>query len=73
MYQGNFNVVCCYCGEMFAVAAGDDWPNDVFDESDNLERTCSGCGKKISIEVNAIWSYSPDKQSSDELNDVDED
>lgn len=70
MYS-NFNVTCCYCGYYFSLIPDENYPDELFDESQHYTTSCPRCTKELSIEVNAVWSYRADKLESDELNDID--
>ena len=67
--MNNFDVKCCYCDEYFCLVEDDNYPNELFDDGEHVERDCPECGKKLSIQVNASWSYSVDDFESDFINE----
>lgn len=67
--MGEFDVTCVYCGIMFSLVEDDDYPDEMFDTQNHLERECPQCHKKLSIEVDAIYSYTADRYESEDLND----
>lgn len=58
--DSNFTVICPFCGKINSFT-GDDWSDELIDDSCSHIIPCLHCGKEIEITVNATYILSAEK------------
>lgn len=63
------DVTCPYCGEVFNLDPNGNYPDELYQDQESIERICPKCKKMVSVSAISEWSYEVDREQSDELNE----
>lgn len=63
--MNDFTVKCPYCGSINDFT-GDDWHDELIDDSCDHDIPCQKCGKEMVVIVNAVYTLEAEKQEDDE-------